>query len=74
MWIRKPHRASSAAARPIFSGRKVNIQVESSSALTLGMTVVDWWGVTARTPSVLLLRDLDAHAYFDLVIGRLARL
>ncbi len=58
----------------IFSGRKVNIEVECSSALTRGMTVVDWWGVTGRTPNVLLLRDLNADAYFDLVIGRLARL
>src|SRR3984885_14943810 len=58
----------------IFSGRKVNIEVECSSALTLGMTVVDWWGVTGKTPNVLFLRDVNADAYFDLVIGRLARL
>ncbi len=58
----------------IFSGRKVNVEVECSSALTLGMTVVDWWGVTSRTPNVTFLRDLDADAYFDLVIERLARL
>ena len=61
-------------APEIFCGRKVNIEVECSSALTRGMTVVDWWGVTGRTPNVLLLRDLNADAYFDLVIGRLARL
>jgi purine nucleosidase len=61
-------------APEIFSGRKVNIEVECSSALTRGMTVVDWWGVTGRIPNVLLLRHLNAEAYFDLVIGRLARL
>ena len=61
-------------APEIFSGRKVNIEVECSSALTLGMTVVDWWGVTGKTPNVLLLRDVKAEAYFDLVIGRMARL
>ncbi len=62
-------------APEIFSGaRKVNIEVECSSALTLGMTVVDWWGVTGRNPNVHFIRDLNADAYFDLVIGRLARL
>ena len=61
-------------APEIFSGRKVNIEVECSSALTLGMTVVDWWGVTGKTPNVRFLRDVNAHAYFDLVIGRMARL
>jgi len=61
-------------APEIFSGRNVNIEVECSSLRTLGMTVVDWWGVTGRTPNVQFLRNLNADAYFDLVIGRLARL
>jgi purine nucleosidase len=61
-------------APEIFQGRKVNIEVECSSALTLGMTVVDWWGVTGKQPNVTLLREINADAYFDLVIGRLARL
>jgi len=58
----------------LFSGRKVNIQVECASPLTLGMTVVDWWAVTQKTPNVMLLRDVDANGYFNLVIERLARL
>jgi purine nucleosidase len=61
-------------APEIFSGRKVNVEVECASVLTLGMTVVDWWGVTGRTPNVQFLREMNADAYFDLVIGRLARL
>ena len=58
----------------LFRGREVHVEVECSSAVTLGMTVVDWWGVTGKKPNVLLLRDVNADAYFDLVIGRLARL
>jgi purine nucleosidase len=58
----------------IFAGRKVNVEVECSSSLTLGATVVDWWAVTPRTKNVMFLRDLKPEAYFDLVIGRLARL
>jgi len=61
-------------APEIFQGRRVNIEVECSSTLTRGMTVVDWWGVTGKPANVLFLRDIDADAYFDLVITRLARL
>jgi purine nucleosidase len=61
-------------APEIFRGRKVHIEVECSSALTLGMTVVDWWGVTGKAPNVTLLREINADAYFDLIIDRLARL
>jgi purine nucleosidase len=58
----------------LFSGRKVRVDVECASPLTLGMTVVDWWGISGKEPNVLLLRDIDAEGYFDLVIERLARL
>jgi purine nucleosidase len=61
-------------APEIFSGRMVNVTVECASSLTLGMTVVDWWGVTAKQPNVLFLREINADRYFDLVIERLARL
>jgi purine nucleosidase len=61
-------------APEIFSGRKVNVEVECASPLTLGMTVVDWWAVSGRTPNVTVLRNLNADAYFDLVIERMARL
>jgi len=56
-------------APQIFSGKRVHIEVECSSPLTLGMTVVDWWGVTGKTPNVLFLRDINADAYFDLLDG-----
>jgi purine nucleosidase len=61
-------------APDIFSGRKVNVEVECTSVLALGMTIVDWWGVTGKRPNVQFLRGINADAYFDLVIGRLARL
>lgn len=28
----------------LYSGRKVNIEIETDSNLTMGMTVIDWWG------------------------------
>ena len=61
-------------APDIFAGRKVHVDVECASPLTMGMTVVDWWGVTERPKNVQFLRDVDADRYFDLVIERLGRL
>ena len=28
----------------LFSGREVNVEIETASELTMGMTVADWWG------------------------------
>jgi purine nucleosidase len=61
-------------APELFSGRRVNVAVECASSLTLGMTVVDWWFVTAKPPNVQFLRKVNADGYFDLVIERLSRL
>ncbi len=58
----------------IFSGRKVRVDVECTSPLTLGMTVVDWWSVTDKPANVQFMRAINADRYFDLVIERLGRL
>jgi purine nucleosidase len=58
----------------LFGGRQVHVDVECASPLTLGMTVVDWWGVTRKPPNVQFLREIQADGYFDLVIERLSRL
>ncbi|WP_163849525.1 nucleoside hydrolase [Pseudooceanicola aestuarii] len=58
----------------IFSGRHVNVMIETGSELTMGMTVADWWGVTDRPANALFLGDLDADAFFTLLTERLARL
>lgn len=58
----------------IFTGRHINVEVETTSDLTLGMTVADWWGVTDRAPNATFMGDLDADAFFDLLTERLGRL
>ncbi|MBQ4806492.1 nucleoside hydrolase [Phaeobacter sp. HS012] len=58
----------------LFSGRHVNVVVETTSELTLGMTVADWWGVTDRPANAQFMGDLDADGFFDLITTRLARL
>ena len=58
----------------LFSGRHINVEIETRSELTMGMTVADWWGVTDRAPNATFMGDLDADGFFDLLTERLARL
>ena len=58
----------------IFTGRFINVEIETGSELTMGMTVADWWRVTDRAPNATFIGDLDAEAFFDLLTERLARL
>jgi purine nucleosidase len=58
----------------MFSGRQVNVTVETGSALTLGMTAVDYWGITDRPKNAFYATDCDADAYYELAYGLIARL
>ncbi len=58
----------------LFSGRSCNVEIEVTSPLTLGMTVVDWWQVTKRPHNALVIHDVDADGFFELLTERLATL
>ncbi len=58
----------------LFTGRHVNVEIETGSELTLGMTVADWWGVTDRPPNALFIGDLDAEGFYALLVERIGRL
>jgi purine nucleosidase len=58
----------------LFSGRECNVAVETTSELTMGMTVIDWWGVTRRPKNAMVMRDIDHEGFFDLLVERLGRL
>ncbi|REC58455.1 nucleoside hydrolase [Rhodosalinus sediminis] len=58
----------------LFAGRHVNVEIETTSELTLGMTVADWWGVTDRAPNATFLGAVDAEGVFTLLTERLGRL
>jgi purine nucleosidase len=58
----------------LFQGRNINVTVETESALTLGMTVADWWRITEQPRNVFYVRDGDVEGYYDLLTERLARL
>lgn len=58
----------------LFSGRHINVEIETGSELTMGMTVADWWRVSGRAPNALFIREIDADGFFALLTDRLARL
>lgn len=58
----------------LFSARRVNVEIETQSELTMGMTVVDWWGVSGRAANATFVHDIDAEGFFNLLTDRLSRL
>ena len=58
----------------LFSGRRINVEIETEGRYTTGMTVADWWGVTGREPNALFIRDIDRDGFFNLLTERIATL
>lgn len=58
----------------LFTGRHINVEIEVQSALTMGMTVADWWGVSGRKPNATFIGGVDSDGFFALLTERLARL
>jgi len=58
----------------LFAGKRCNVQVETGSELTMGMTVVDWWDVTPAAPNCRVINSIDAAGFYGLIHARLARL
>ncbi len=56
----------------LFSGKFCNVEIETQSPLTRGMTVVDWWGVTGRPTNALVMRHLHADRFFRLLTETIA--
>jgi purine nucleosidase len=58
----------------LYQGREVNVAIETQSPLTVGMTVVDWWGVTGRLVNARFMNTVDADGFYDLLTKQLAHL
>jgi len=58
----------------LFTGRHVNVEIETQSPLTLGMTVADWWGVTDRPANALFVGSVDSDGFYALLTERIGRL
>ena len=57
-----------------FAFKDCNVVIETRSPETEGMTVVDWWGVTKRPKNAMVMRDIDAEAFFAMLTERLGTL
>ena len=58
----------------LFSGRFVNVRVETQSSLTLGMTVVDWWKATDRPANATFMIQADGAGFYKLLFESLQKL
>lgn len=58
----------------LYSGRHCNVEIETASQLCLGMSVIDWWGVTKRPKNAIVMRDVDHEGFFTLLTARIATL
>jgi purine nucleosidase len=58
----------------LYAGRDVNVEVETGSELTMGQTVIDWWGATDRPKNVHVVREVDDAGFFALLVERIGRL
>lgn len=64
IWLLKPD---------LYRGRQVNVQIETGSPLTMGMSVVDWWGISDAPRNALFMREVNVDGVYDLLVERLAR-
>jgi purine nucleosidase len=58
----------------LFSGRTVNVTVETRGEFTVGETVVDWRGVTQRPANALWLNQVDSDGFYQLLTETVKRL
>jgi len=58
----------------LFQGKAVNVEIEIGSDLTMGASVVDFWGVSGRPANATWMHAIDAEGFYALLTERLARL
>lgn len=55
----------------LFTGKQINVTVETHSELCLGATVADWWHVSGRKPNALYMRHVMRDKLFARMSARL---
>jgi purine nucleosidase len=58
----------------LFGGREVNVAIETQSPLAMGLTLIDWRGISGRKPNARVIEAVDADGVYRLLAERLARL
>jgi purine nucleosidase len=61
-------------APELFGWREVNVAIETQSPLAIGMTLIDWRGLSGRKPNARVVEAADADGVYRLLAERLARL
>jgi purine nucleosidase len=61
-------------APELFDGVETNVAVETQSPLTVGMTVIDWRGISGRPRNARVMTKIDADRFYALLTERLADL
>jgi purine nucleosidase len=64
-WLLKPE---------LFSGRQVNLVIDSREGPGFGQTVADWYDTLGQNKNVFWVENGDAQGFFDLLTQRLGRL
>lgn len=57
----------------LYSGRHINVEIETESELTIGMSVADYWRVTDRPRNAVWMTDVDTDGFYQLILERLGR-
>ena len=58
----------------LFSGRHINVEIETKGDFTTGMTVADWWRITKKPQNALFMGSVDRDGFYALLTERLGRL
>ena len=58
----------------LFRWREVNVAIERESPLAMGLTLIDWRGISRRPPNARVIEAVDADGVYRLLAERLARL
>ena len=58
----------------LYTGKDAFVQIETQSELTMGMTVVDYWGARGREANCHWVTEVDADGFFALIHERLQNL
>ncbi len=60
--------------KTLFGGKPCRVDIETESELTMGQTVVDWWGMTAEDPNAVVMNSVERQGVMDLIVDRLGLL
>ncbi len=58
----------------LFKSRHLYVEIETTSELTIGRTVVDLWKSNKHEPNVNVVHAIDAEGFYKLLTERLAKL